>query len=66
MSIGDVFKTGQKVPSNARYVWDHYTDGTYFPFPKIDELTLILKTGETFPPIHSQNKETWWKMIKLL
>ncbi|AEV30852.1 hypothetical protein SpiGrapes_3105 [Sphaerochaeta pleomorpha str. Grapes] len=66
MAFGELYETGQKVPSHARYVWDHYTDGTYAPFPTIEELTIVLNEGDTFPPIHSRNKGAWWKIVTYL
>ena len=66
MANKELYKTGQKAPAYARYAWDHYIDETYFPFPTIDELTIILKRGETFPPIKSRDKEAWWRISSYL
>jgi hypothetical protein len=54
------FKTGQKAPAKAWYLWDGYTDGTRTPRPTVEEQKIPLETGETFPPINSCNKGAYW------
>lgn len=66
MAFGEMYKTGQEVPFHARYVWDHYTDETYTPFPTIEELTIVLNKGDTFPPVNSRDKGAWWKIVNCL
>lgn len=58
-----LYKTGQISPLYARYMWDHYTDGTYSPLPTPEEKYITLDKGETFPPINSCDKGAWWRLI---
>jgi len=63
MSIGDLYKTGQRSPAHAKYAFDHYTDGTTTPRPTAEEREIILENGEVFPPINSCDKGAFWKMV---
>jgi len=64
-NIGDRFKTGTTCTTSGSYVFDGYTDNTNTPSPTQDERVIPLTSGQTFPPIRSQNKAAWWKLQRI-
>ncbi|MBZ0298602.1 MAG: YjzC family protein [Anaerolineae bacterium] len=55
--------TGQKAPYTGRYQFARYGDGTTLPLPKAEERIITLSQGETFPPVRSSGKGSWWQYI---
>ena len=50
------FKTGEESPSDSRYRFDGYLDGTSTLRPTTEEMEIDLERDETFPPIRSASK----------
>jgi hypothetical protein len=64
-NVGQEFKTGAKCEAKGRYAFVRYVDNPQAPAPTIDEREIPLDKGDTFPPIRSQNRAAWWRLIRL-
>ena len=63
--VGDRFKTGQPCATTGDYAFDGYVDGSWSPSPTTDEKVIPLQRNETFPPVRSAAKATWWKLVRV-
>jgi len=64
VTIGSRYRTGETSPTNGKFQWDEYTDGSRTPAPTAEEKVIPLDKGETFPPIRSCNKGCYWVLIE--
>jgi hypothetical protein len=64
-TLGQEFKTGAKCETKGDYTFVRYVDNPQAPLPTMDERTIPLDKGDTFPPIRSQNRAAWWRLARL-
>jgi hypothetical protein len=57
------YKTGETCQTSGKYKFDGYVDGSRTPAPTVNEQTIPLERGETFPPIKSSGKACYWKKV---
>ncbi|WP_349408175.1 YjzC family protein [Pseudalkalibacillus sp. SCS-8] len=61
--MADRYKTGEKAPANGTYEFDGLTDGRKESNPTEEETQIKLESGETFPPLRSNQEPAYWKKV---
>ena len=59
-----LYKTGEECRISGVYAFEKYTDGTTWPSPTMNERSIPLSRGETFPPVRSSNKAAFWRLSR--
>lgn len=59
--MADRFKTGEKAPENGTYKFAGLVDGGKEKSVTEDEKQVELNSGDSFPPISSQNQAAYWE-----
>lgn len=58
------FITGMVCTRAGVYIFESYADHATDSKPTDDEMYVVLKYGQVFPPIRSVCKSAWWKLEK--
>lgn len=57
------YQTGDRCPTDGSYMWQGYVDGSASPAPTPDETHVSLSQGDTFPPVASSGKASFWSEV---
>lgn len=59
-AIGQRFKSGDHCVERGQYEFDGYLDGSSALLPALEEMEVVLRSGQLFPLVRSQSRACFW------